>query len=131
MALSLFLSAYIQKSETTLILSYTSDYPQMDGYYVLDGETITLTCQFNVSSQSVIWSVGDVIIYTYYNGYESKADTNYKDRIHDYQATEKKHRLVFLVSKSLDEGQNITCQVRISALKFEKAERQLEQIIGE
>ena len=112
-------------------LSYTSDYPHSEGYYALDGQTITLTCQFDVTSQTVTWTAGGTSIYNYFNGDGFKANTVYKNRIQDYHVTEKEHQLVFLVSKSVDEGQKFKCQVRIGALVFETGEIQLEGIIGE
>ena len=113
-----------------MTLSYTTEYPHSKGYYVVDGQTITLTCQFDVPFVSITWTLGGDIIYTYYDGTGTKADTIYDSRIHDYQDTENKHQLVLLVSKSVDEGQHLTCQVRISALLYETDESSLTHIFG-
>ena len=114
-----------------MTLSYTSDYQHSDGYYAVDGQTITLTCQFNVSSETVTWTAGGTSIYNYFNGDGFNVNTIYKDSIQDYHVTEKEHQLVLLVNKSVDEGQTFSCQVRISALAFENSKTQLEGIIGE
>ena len=81
-----------------------------------------------MSFVSITWTLGGDIIYTYdETGY--KADTIYKSSIHDYQDTEIK-QLIFVVSKSVDEGQHVTCQVRISALQYETDESSLTHIFG-
>ena len=114
-----------------MTLSYVSDYPYTKGYYLMDGQNVSLICQINVSYHKLTWTAGGTAIYTYYNGNGAKASTIYKDRILDYQVTEKEHQLDLLVSKSVDEGQRFTCQVRISALVFETGEIHLKQIMGE
>ena len=107
-------------------LSYMSNYPQSKGYYVLGGQKITLICNIDVPSQTVIWAVGGTVIYSYYAGGGAKGNVIYKSRILDHHGTEKDHQLDLFVNNNMDEGQHFKCQARLSALVFETGEIQLQ-----
>ena len=112
-------------------MSYLTDYSYPGGYYTVEGQNITLNCEFDVTRQTVRWLAEGLPIYTYSHGYMAASSSSYKSRIRDYQYTEREHQLVFMVNKSEDEGQHFKCTVLIDLITDEDDDIQIQEILGE
>ena len=112
-------------------LSYRTNYSYRSGYYIVDGQNITLNCTFDVTRQTVRWSAGGLPVYAYNYGTLTIASSSYKSRLTDYKYTEREHYLVLIVNKSEDEGLRFKCAVPLDLVTDENDDIQIAEILGE
>ena len=98
-----------------LNVSYQTSYPDdSNGYYIVDGEPMNLTCQFQELPDSVTWSVTmDYVDYTVILIDNSTGqyipETFYKSRITSAIFSAGSHHVTLDVTKTMDEGKTFLC----------------------
>ena len=120
-------------------MTYSTAYPNGDTHYILDGEPLTLQCDFTGTVKTVVWQTlrdGNQTFYSESPGSNpSIGDTVYKSRIIRDQSkfvTNNRHQLVIEVDKQQDDGQVFRCFVATEENIFgSEKDRQLGEILGE
>ena len=98
-------------------VSYSTSYQAGSGnYYIVDGEQLTLKCEYTGTITTINWWTergGSEQIFTGSPDSPTIPDTVYKSRIDEAASvfTPNSHQLVLTVSKQNDDGQEFKCFV--------------------